>query len=193
MGLIELLLLSVGLAMDAFAVSICKGLSAGKVSFKSAVCCGTWFGLFQGIMPLIGYLLGSAFAGIIDRFSGWVAFIILAIIGFNMVREGFSGEEEESADFSIKAMFPLAVATSIDALAVGVTFVAIPVNVLSATALANTVFAVCVIGVITFAISAAGTYIGGIFGTKYRKPAIICGGVILILIGIKSLIQSFIQ
>lgn len=193
MGLIELLLLSVGLAMDAFAVSICKGLSAGKVSFKNASCCGLWFGMFQGIMPLIGYLLGSAFAGIIDRFSGWVAFIILTIIGFNMVREGFSGEEEESADFGIKAMFPLAVATSIDALAIGITFVAIPVDVLKTSALINTVFAVCVIGVITFAISAAGTYIGGIFGTKYRKPAIICGGVILILIGIKSLIQSFIK
>lgn len=193
MELIELLLLSVGLAMDAFAVSICKGLSAGKVSFKNASCCGLWFGLFQGIMPLIGYLLGSAFAGIIDRFSGWVAFIILAIIGFNMVREGFSGEEEESADFGIKSMFPLAVATSIDALAVGITFVAIPVNVLSASALINTVFAVSVIGVITFAISASGTYIGGIFGTKYRKPAIICGGLILILIGIKSLIQSLIK
>lgn len=193
MGLIELLLLSVGLAMDAFAVSICKGLSAGKVSFKNAACCGSWFGLFQGIMPLIGYLLGSAFAGIIDRFSGWVAFIILAIIGGNMIREGLSGEEEESADFSLKAMFPLAVATSIDALAVGVTFVAIPVDILNTSALINTVFAVCVIGIITFAISAAGTYIGGIFGTKYRKPAIICGGLILILIGIKSLIQSLIK
>ena len=193
MGLIELLLLSVGLAMDAFAVSVCKGLSAGKVSFMNAACCGTWFGIFQGIMPFIGYLLGSAFSGIIDRFSGWVAFIILSIIGFNMVREGFSGAEDESADFGFKAMFPLAVATSIDALAVGVTFVAIPVNVLSASALINTVFAVCVIAVITFAISAAGTYIGGIFGTKYRKPAIISGGVILIIIGIKSLIQSLIK
>ena len=193
MGLIELLLLSVGLAMDTFAVSICKGLSAGKVSFKNASCCGMWFGLFQGLMPLIGYLLGSAFAGIIDRFSGWVAFIILAIIGGNMVKEGFSGAEEESADFSIKAMFPLAVATSIDALAVGITFVAIPVDVLAASALINTVFAVSVIAVITFAISAAGTYIGGVFGTQYRKPAIISGGIILILIGLKSLIQSLIK
>lgn len=187
-----MLLLSVGLAMDAFAVSICKGLSSGKVSFKNASCCGLWFGLFQGIMPLIGFFLGSAFAGIIDRFSGWVAFIILAIIGANMVREGFSEEEDESADFGVRSMFPLAVATSIDALAVGVTFVAIPVNVLSATALINTVFAVSVIAVITFTISAAGTYIGGIFGTKYRKPAIILGGIILILIGVKSLVQSLI-
>lgn len=192
MGLIELLFLSVGLAMDAFAVSICKGLSAGKVTLKNAACCGIWFGLFQGLMPLIGYLLGTRFAGIIDRFSGWVAFIILAIIGGNMIREGFSGAEEESADFSIKAMFPLAVATSIDALAVGITFVAIPVNVIAVSTLINTVFAVCVIAVITFAISAAGTYIGGIFGTKYRNPAMISGGIILVLIGIKSLIQSLI-
>ncbi len=121
-----------------------------------------------------------------------MAFIILAIIGFNMVREGFSGAEDESADFGIKAMFPLAIATSIDALAVGVTFVAIPVNVLLASVLINTVFAVCVIAVVTFAISAAGTYAGGVFGTRYRKPAIISGGIILIIIGIKSLIQSLI-
>ena len=191
MGICELLLLSVGLAMDAFAVSVCKGLSFKKVNIKAAVCCGLWFGFFQALMPLIGYLLGSSFAGIIDRFSAWVAFIILTILGINMIREAFSAAESETPDLSIKVMFAAAIATSIDALAVGVTFVAVPVTVLDASALINTLLAIAVIGVITFIISSLGTVIGGIFGTKYRSGAVLAGGIILILIGLKTLAGKY--
>ncbi len=191
MGLIELLVLSVALAMDAFAVSICKGLSCKNVKIKEALICGIWFGSFQAIMPLLGFLLGSGFAGIIERFSGWVAFLILVILGGNMIREAFEEDEDEDPGLDFKTMFAAAIATSIDALAVGVTFVAIPVNVLAASVIVNTIFGVCVIGIITLIVSGTGVYIGGIFGTKYKKRAVITGGVILILIGIKSLIQTF--
>ena len=193
MGLIELLILSVALAMDAFAVSICKGLSCKKVCLKEALICGAWFGTFQAIMPLLGFILGSGFAGFIERFSGWVAFLILVILGGNMIREAFEeDDEDDDPGLDIKTMFAAAIATSIDALAVGVTFVALPVNVLGASVTVNTIFAVCVIGIITLIISGTGVYIGGIFGTRYKKRAVIAGGVVLILIGIKSLIQTII-
>ena len=192
MGLIELLVLSVALAMDAFAVSICKGLSCKNVKIKEALICGIWFGSFQALMPLLGFLLGSGFAGIIERFSGWVAFLILVILGGNMIREAFEEDEDEDPGLDFKTMFAAAIATSIDALAVGVTFVAIPVNVLAASVIVNTIFGVCVIGIITLIISGTGVYIGGIFGTRYKKRAVIAGGVVLILIGIKSLIQTII-
>ena len=155
--------------MDAFAVSICKGLSCKNVKIKEALICGIWFGSFQALMPLLGYLLGSGFAGIIERFSGWVAFLILVILGGNMIREAFEEDEDEDPGLDFKTMFAAAIATSIDALAVGVTFVAIPVNVLAASVIVNTIFGVCVIGIITFIISGTGVYIGGIFGTRYKK------------------------
>lgn len=194
MGLGEILLLSVGLAMDAFAVSVCKGLSLKKVTIKEASICGIWFGLFQGIMPLLGYLLGSGFASFIDRFAAWIAFLILTILGINMLREAFGEDdedEESTPDLGFKVMFGAAVATSIDAMAVGVTFVAVPVRVFSASSLINTLFAVACIGVITYAISAAGVFIGGYFGAAYKSGAVAAGGSILIFIGLKALMDKY--
>ena len=189
MGIFELLLLSVGLAMDAFAVSICKGLSAKKMTIKECLICGTWFGVFQGGMPFIGYLAGSGFEKWINIIAPWIAFALLTLIGINMVREAFSEEEKaEKDDFGIKTMFVMAVATSIDALAVGITFVAVPVTVLNTGRLQNTIFAVLVIGIITFIISAAGVKIGNLFGARYRSGSEIMGGTILIFIGLKTLI-----
>lgn len=189
MGLIELLLLSVGLAMDAFAVSICKGLASGKATAKEYLTCGIWFGAFQAIMPFIGYLLGSGFEKYITMIAPWIAFGLLSLIGGNMIREALSPEEEMAPGFDLKTMFMMAVATSIDALAVGITFVAVPVRVLNAGDLANVIFAVLVIGVITFTISAAGVKTGSVFGDRYKTKAEIFGGVILILIGLHSLLS----
>ena len=188
MGLFELFLLSVGLAMDAFAVSICKGLASGKVTRKEFLLCGIWFGTFQGIMPFIGYLAGSSFEKYISMVAPWVAFILLTLIGGNMIREAMSPDEEVRPGFDVKTMFMMAVATSIDALAVGITFVAVPVEVLDASRLINVVFAVAVIGVITFFISMAGVKIGSIFGDRYKSGSEIMGGTILIFIGFRSLI-----
>ena len=173
MGLFELLLLSVGLAMDAFAVSICKGLAAKKITSKELFICGAWFGFFQGAMPLIGYLVGSLFEKFINMVAPWVAFVLLSIIGGNMIKEALSPDEEAAPGFDIKTMFMMAVATSIDALAVGITFV---------------LLAVAVIGVITFLISTAGVKIGSVFGSRYRSGSEIMGGTILIFIGLRSLI-----
>ena len=192
MGLAELLLLSVGLAMDAFAVSICKGLASGKVAGKEYFLCGIWFGSFQAIMPLAGYLVGSNFEKYISMVAPWVAFTLLSLIGGNMIREAFGPEEETSPGFDVKTMFMMAVATSIDALAVGITFVAVPVEVFSAGHLLNVLFAVAVIGVITCFISMAGVKIGSIFGDRFEKWSEIMGGVILIIIGLKSLIEHLI-
>ena len=186
MGLPELLLLSVGLAMDAFAVSICKGLASGKVTKREFFLCGIWFGVFQAIMPLTGYLVGSNFEKYISMVAPWVAFILLSL------REAFGPEEETSPGFDVKTMFMMAVATSIDALAVGITFVAVPVEVFSAGHLLNVLFAVAVIGVITCFISMAGVKIGSIFGDRFKKWSEIMGGVILIIIGLKSLIEHLI-
>ena len=183
MGLFELILLSGGLAMDAFAVSICKGLAAGRVTPKEYFLCGIWFGSFQAVMPLTGFLIGERFEKYISMIAPWVAFGLLSLIGFNMIREALSPEEELSPGFDIKTMFMMAVATSIDALAVGITFVAVPVKVLEAGNLA-----VSVIGVITFIISAAGVGIGSAFGDRYKSGSEIMGGTILIFIGFRSLI-----
>ena len=192
MGLGEILLLSVGLAMDAFAVSVCKGLTIKKVNIKKASICGIWFGLFQGIMPLLGYLLGSGFASFIDKFASWIAFLILSFLGINMLREAFSAEEEESdPGLGFKVMFGAAVATSIDAMAVGVTFVAVPVKILPSSNLINTLFAVVCIGVITYVISTAGVFIGGYFGSAYKSGAVASGGSILIFIGLKALMDKY--
>jgi putative Mn2+ efflux pump MntP len=185
MGFFELFLLAVGLSMDAFAVSLCKGLTMKKASVKGMASCGIWFGGFQALMPLIGFLLGSLFAEQIVAIDHWVSFILLAAIGANMLKEAFSKEEEcdcdKNADFSVKTMFTMAVATSIDALAVGVSLaMAGNVDIWSAVAL---------IGVITCVLSAIGVKIGSIFGDKFEKKAQIAGGVILILLGLKILLE----
>nr|MCR5627957.1 manganese efflux pump MntP family protein [Lachnospiraceae bacterium] len=190
MGIFELLLLAVGLAMDAFAVSICKGLAVKKLTIKECMICGIWFGLFQGIMPFAGFLVGTGFEKWINIVAPWVAFILLSLIGINMVREAFSKEEDnEKDDFGFKTMFLMAVATSIDALAVGITFVAVPVKVLNTGKFQNTLFAVIIIALVTFIISAIGVKIGNMFGTRYKSGSEVMGGTILIFIGLKTLID----
>ena len=184
MGFAELLLLAVGLSMDAFAVSICKGLSMKKATFKEGVICGTWFGGFQALMPLIGFFLGSVFATAIEAFDHWVAFGLLAIIGINMLKEAFEKKcdcENHDADLSVKTMFVMAIATSIDAMAVGIS--------LAMAGEVNIFTAVLLIGVVTFAFCAAGVKIGNVFGSRFEKKAQIAGGVILILLGIKILLE----
>ncbi len=194
MKIMELILLAVGLAMDAFAVSVCKGLAMDKISPKSCVICGVWFGGFQGLMPFIGYLLGSRFEKYITAIAPWIALILLAVIGVNMIREALSKKDEEAtADLDFKTMFLMAVATSIDALAVGITFACVPVEIIAAGALLNTVLAVVIIGVITFILSCVGVKIGNVFGARYESSAEIAGGIILILIGVKILIEHLVQ
>ena len=191
MGIAELLLLAVGLSMDAFAVSVCKGLAMGDVKLKHALICGAWFGGFQALMPMTGYLLGSAFESFISAVSGWVAFVLLVLIGGNMLREALSKDEEkETNKMDFKTMLLLAIATSIDALAVGITFACVPVQLFDGSQLLNTVCSVLIIGATTFLISCAGVKVGGAFGTKYKTKAEITGGVILILIGVKILLEQ---
>lgn len=181
MGLFELFIIAVGLSMDAFAVAICKGLSVKKVKFKHALIVGLYFGGFQGGMPLLGYLLGVRFQSAITSIDHWIAFVLLGLIGFNMIREALSHEEEEvSVAFDVKTMVPLAVATSIDALAVGVTFAFLKVEIVPA---------VSFIGVITFGLSMIGVKIGNIFGVKYKSKAELAGGITLILMGTKILLE----
>lgn len=192
MGIISLLLLAVGLSMDAFAVSVCKGLAMKRVDLRSASICGVWFGGFQAAMPLLGYLLGASFETYISAIAPWVAFFLLSIIGGNMIREALTEQEEEaSAGLDCKTMFLMAVATSIDAFAVGITFACVPVTVLQAGVFANTLFGVAVIGVTTFILSCLGVKIGNVFGCRYQKKAEITGGVVLILLGIKILLEHF--
>ena len=182
MSIWELFVLAVGLSMDAFAVSVCKGLAIGKITVKDAAVVGLWFGGFQALMPLLGYFLGSRFAKYITEYDHWVAFILLALIGINMIRESFS-KKEEDADSSLgfKKMFLLAVATSIDALAVGITFAFLENT--------NIIAAVSFIGIVTFIISAVGVYIGSKFGAKYKNKAELAGGIILVLLGLNILLQ----
>lgn len=181
MGLLELFLLAVGLSMDAFAVSICKGLSIRSLKVRQALIVGLWFGAFQALMPTIGYLLGSAFTSLIESVDHWIAFVLLAIIGGNMIREGVKGDDEKcDPSLSFGVMLMLAVATSIDALAVGVTFAFLRVELLPAVTL---------IGLTTFVISAAGVKIGHLFGTRYQAKAELFGGAVLVLIGLKILLE----
>ena len=181
MSLLELFILAVGLSMDAFAVSVCKGLSVRRGSMKQALTVGIWFGSFQALMPFLGYLLGITFSSLITNVDHWIAFVLLAFIGFNMIRESRSEEENESNDrFDFKTMLPLAVATSIDALAVGVTFAFLQVNIVPA---------VSFIGCITFILSAIGLKAGNIIGAKNRSRAEFAGGLVLILMGIKILLE----
>lgn len=181
MNLFELILISVGLAMDAFAVSICRGLAMKELDKKLTFTIAAFFGGFQALMPFIGWVLGSQFASMIQEFDHWIAFVLLAIIGFQMLKEGLSHEEEEiSSGTSVKELFMLAIATSIDALAVGVTFSFLKVSILHA---------ISVIGMITFIISLAGVKIGNVFGMRYKQKAEIFGGLVLISIGAKILVQ----
>ena len=192
MGIVELFLLAVGLSMDAFAVSVCKGLAMQKLHWKHCVICGIWFGGFQGLMPLIGYLLGAQFEVYITSIAPWVAFVLLAFIGGNMIKESLSHEEEEaSAGLDVRTMFLMAVATSIDALAVGITFAMVPVAVTTGSAMENTLIGVSLIGVTTFVLSCIGVKVGNVFGTKYKSKAELAGGLILICIGLKILLEHF--
>lgn len=187
MGFFELFLLAVGLSMDAFAVSICKGLAMKKADVKGMAICGAWFGGFQGLMPLIGFFLGTLFASTIEAIDHWVAFGLLGIIGFNMLKEAFEKEEDgcgcenNDADLSVKTMFVMAVATSIDALAVGISL-AMAGNV-------NIWVAVALIGITTFILSGVGVKVGSIFGSKFEKKAQFAGGIILICLGMKILFE----
>ena len=181
MGLLELFLIAVGLSMDAFAVSVCKGLSERQLKAKHYLIIGAWFGGFQAIMPTIGYLLGSTFEQYITAVDHWIAFVLLCFIGGNMIREALSKDEEKlDASFSFKTMLLLAIATSIDALAVGITFALLPD--------VNIVAAVLFIGATTFILSVTGLKVGNVFGTKYKSKAELAGGIILILIGTKILL-----
>ena len=181
MGLIELFLIAVGLSMDAFAVSVCKGLAMPKCTFKKAAIVGLWFGGFQALMPAIGYVLGAQFQEAIASIDHWIAFVLLALIGGNMIHEALDNDEEEAdASLDVKTIFLLAVATSIDALAIGITFAFLKVNIIPA---------VCFIGIVTFIISFAGVKIGNVFGARYKNKAEIVGGIILILLGLKILLE----
>ena len=181
MSLMELFLIAVGLSMDAFAVSVCKGLSVRKATVKHALCVGLYFGGFQALMPLIGYLLGTQFESVITSVDHWIAFGLLAFIGGNMIREALSREEEKLDDsFSFRTMITLAVATSIDALAMGVTFAFLRVDIVPA---------VLLIGATTFVLSAVGLKVGNVFGAKYKARAELFGGVVLVLMGLKILLE----
>ena len=181
MDIFELLLIAVGLSMDAFAVSVCKGLSVRQLRPRHYLITGAWFGGFQALMPSIGYILGSAFDHYINAFDHWIAFVLLAFIGGNMVKESFSGDGEcRDGSFGLRTMFLLAVATSIDALAVGITFAFLRVPILPAA---------CLIGCTTFCLSLLGVWVGYRFGSRWREKATLAGGVILILIGLKILLE----
>lgn len=181
MVIAELLIISVGLAMDAFAVSIGKGLSLRSIKLRHVLSAGLWFGGFQALMPLIGYMLGATFSAVVSDFDHWVAFFLLGIIGFNMIRDSFSKEEDNhNDDFSFKVMLMLAIATSIDALAVGVSFAFLHVDLW---------MSVAVIGITTFILSALGIKIGNVFGNQYKSKAEFTGGVVLVLMGVKILVE----
>lgn len=181
MSFIDLTLIALGLAMDAFAVSIGKGLSMKKLQYKNAVITGLYFGAFQGLMPLIGYFLGKNFENLITSIDHWIAFILLSIIGINMIRETIKNEEENINDkFDFKTMLPLAIATSIDALAIGVTFAFLKINIFTS---------ILLIGIITFVTSSIGVIIGKKFGDKFEKSTQVIGGIILIAIGAKILLE----
>ena len=181
MTLLELFVIAAGLSMDAFAVAVCKGLSVRRLKVRHALVTGLWFGAFQAMMPAAGYFLGTKFASYITSIDHWIAFILLGLIGANMIRESLGQNEEPvGASFGVKAMFPLAVATSIDALAVGVTFAFLGAEIVPA---------VSFIGAVTFVLSAAGVWIGHIFGCRFKNIAELAGGAVLILMGTKILLE----
>ena len=184
MGVLEILLIAIGLAMDAFAVSVCKGLSMKKMNWKKAIIVGLYFGVFQAIMPVIGYFLGATLGDLLIQIDHWIAFALLGFIGINMLKEAFQEDEEEcehkNDEVGFKTMVVLAIATSIDALAVGITFAFLKVNLLLAT---------LIIGIITFVLCVIGVKIGNKFGDKYERKAEVAGGLILILMGTKILLE----
>lgn len=196
MGLVELLLIAVGLSMDTFAVSIGKGLALSRVSLRHSLTVGVWFGGFQAFMPLVGYFLGVRFASMVESVDHWIAFLLLSVIGFNMIREALSDEDDEGemfsgegvavgqgrphADLSPRTMFLLAVATSIDALALGISFAFLRVDVWSAA---------MIIGITTFVLSVVGLRVGNIFGNRYKSKAEIAGGAVLMIMGLKILLE----
>lgn len=181
MGNFEIVLIGLGLAMDAFAVAICKGLSMKKMNWKNAIIIALYFGIFQALMPVIGYFLGTTFSSFVENIDHWVAFILLSIIGGNMIKESFDSECEKRNDkVNFKTMVVLAIATSIDALAVGITFAFFKVNI---------IIAVSMIGIITFILSLIGVKIGNRFGDKFQNKAELMGGIILIIIGLKILLE----
>lgn len=182
MGILEILLIAVGLSMDAFAVSVAKGISASKISVRDALVAGIWFGGFQALMPWIGYTLGTGFSVLVSSWDHWIAWLLLTLIGGNMLREALSGDEEEkfSGSFSVRTMFPLAIATSIDALAVGVSFAFLRMDIR---------LPVVLIGLTTLMFSFAGVYLGRSFGSRFKSGAGIVGGLVLIGIGVKILVE----
>lgn len=181
MGILEIVVISIGLAMDAFAVSVCKGLSMKKMNWKNAIIIAFYFGAFQALMPVIGYFLGTTFSGFVESIDHWIAFILLAIIGGNMIKESTDDEVEKRNDkVDFKTMIGLAIATSIDALAVGITFAFFRINLFSA---------ILCIGIITFILSLIGVFIGNKFGDKFQNKAELAGGIILIIIGLKILLE----
>lgn len=188
MTLLEIFLVGIGLSMDAFAVAICKGLAMPTINRKQTLLIAAYFGVFQALMPLTGWLLGSQFARHVTKMAPWIAFVLLAWIGGNMIRESLSKKEEdeevESAELRHKELFMLAVATSIDALAVGVSFSMVKLSISIGAAAA-------LIGCTTFAISVGGVFVGHIFGARYKNRAEFVGGAILILIGVKILLEHF--
>lgn len=187
MSIIEIILIAISLSADAFAIAICKGLSTPNIKIKNGITTGLYFGLAQAIMPVIGFFLGFYFKEYIKAFDHWIAFFLLGIIGFNMIRGSFKKDEneEESCDnqFSFKSLFPLAIATSIDALAVGITFAFLGVNI---------AFSASMIGIITFTLSFIGVFIGAKFGLKFKSKAEFIGGLALMIIGTKILIEHLI-
>lgn len=191
MGIVELCLIAVGVSMDAFAVAVCKGMESRRATLRQALICGVWFGVFQGMMPFIGYLLSSRLSAFIEPFSAWLAFFLLSFLGINMLREAFSSDDEEEtgSGFGFKTMFTLAVATSIDALAVGITFVAVPPAAFPVSPMANTVFACLLICVVTFLFSSVGVRIGNVFGMRFKSGAVSAGGFVLVFIGLKILLE----
>ncbi len=185
MSFLELFIIAVGLSMDAFAVAIGKGLSVRQIEAKQSLKVGLWFGGFQALMPIIGYLFGASFATVVQSLDHWIAFVLLGFIGAGMIRESRHTEcERGSDDFSARAMFPLAVATSIDALAVGVSFAFLQSNITLAAAL---------IGITTFTLSVAGVYIGNNFGCRYKSKAELFGGAVLVLMGVKILVEHLVE
>ena len=181
MSILEISLIGIGLAMDAFAVSICKGLAMKKMNYKKAIIIALFFGIFQALMPVLGYVLGTTFAAKIAAIDHWIAFILLALIGFNMIKEALGSEEDEIDDtLDIGNLLMLSIATSIDALAVGITFAFFDVSIVLSTSL---------IGIITFVICIIGVKVGHVFGEKYKSKAELMGGIILIAMGLKILIE----
>lgn len=180
MGTFEIILIGLGLAMDAFAVSVCKGLSMKKMNWKNAVIIAAYFGVFQAIMPIIGYFLGTTFSSLVENVDHWIAFILLVIIGGNMIKDSFDEEQKSNEQVDLKTMLILSLATSIDALAVGITFAFFETNI---------ILAVSIIGIITFILSLIGVKIGNRFGNKFQSKAEFTGGIILIIIGIKILLE----